>query len=239
MSNVVSPLGASAALATFAVAPHAGEAFDEARRTAESRVAAARMVLTARTETSDRAARALASGGAVLRRAYADATVLAATVATRADAATIAAVLAASDADGSDEAKLAEAIAVGREVAARIRVAVALDVPWDVDAVADRLGAAAAAGRAAGLDAGEMRHALGLAATQAAGLGVAEAAAAGELARGKAAFDAVEGAALARAGFTSAAASIEGRRGLAALMAHDFDEAKLCDDLGQHWISAL
>jgi 2-methylcitrate dehydratase PrpD len=127
---------------------------------------------------------------------------------------------------------------VGREVAARVRIAIALDEPWDVEAVADRIGAAVAAARVARLGAAEMRHALGLAATQAAGLGTAEGTAAGEIARGKAAFDAVEGAALARAGFTSAPASFEGRRGLAALMARGLDEAALCEGLGQHWISA-
>ena len=75
-----------------------------------------------------------------------------------------------------------------------------------------------ATARLFGLDAERARHALGLAATQATGLGVAEPASTGDIARGKAAFDALEGAALARAGFTSAPASIEGRRGLIALM---------------------
>jgi 2-methylcitrate dehydratase PrpD len=223
----------------FAAAPHRGVAFDEARRTAASRLSAARMVLEAPTVTSDRAARALASNGAALRRAFVDATVLAGTAATQSDAATIAAALAAGDAAGLDDAEIVESVAVGREVAARVRVAVAFDEPWDVEAVADRIGAAVAAARIARLGAAEMRHALGLAATQAAGLAVAEGTAAGELAHGKAAFDAVEGVALARAGFTSAPASLEGRRGLAALMAQGFDEARLCEGLGQQWISAL
>jgi len=215
-----------------------GEAFDEARRTAGSRLSAARMVVEDPTATSDRAARALEASGAVLRRAFVEATILAATAATRVDAATIAAALAAGEAASVDDAEIAVAIAIGREVAARVRVAVALDAPWDVEAVADRIGAAVAAARIARLGAAEMRHALGLAATQAAGLGVADGAAAGEIARGKAAFDAIEGAALARAEFTSAPASLEGRRGLAALMAHGFDESVLCAGLGQHWISA-
>jgi 2-methylcitrate dehydratase PrpD len=238
MSSAAPPRGASEVIAAFAAAPHAGEAFDEARRTAGSRLAAARMVLEDPSENAMRAGHALASNGVVLRRAFVAATVLAATSATQADAATIAAVLAAGEAAGVDDAEIADAIAVGREVAARVRVAVALDEPWDVEAVADRIGAAVAAARIARLGAAETRHALGLAATQAAGLGVAEGTAAGELTRGKAAFDAVEGAALARAGFTSAPASLEGRRGLAALMAHGFDESALCEGLGQRWISA-
>jgi 2-methylcitrate dehydratase PrpD len=40
---------------------------------------------------------------------------------------------------------------------------------------------------------------------------------------GKAAADAIEASLLAKHGFTSAAASIDGRRGLAALMAYRFD----------------
>jgi hypothetical protein len=38
--------------------------------------------------------------------------------------------------------------------------------------------------------------------------------------------------------FSSAPASLEGRRALAALMASAFDEANLCDGLGELWISA-
>ena len=47
------------------------------------------------------------------------------------------------------------------------------------------------------------------------------------LACAKAAADAVEAAILARNGFTAAPASLEGRRGLAALMASNFDAACL------------
>ena len=231
--------GASEVLAAFAAATQSGNAFDEALRTAAARLSAARMVLEAPTATSERARRALASNGGGLRRAFVAATVLAGTPATRSDAATIAATLAAGEAAGAGDTAIVEAIAIGREVTARVRVAVALDEPWDAEAVADRIGAAIAAARIAQLDANQIRHALGLAATQAAGLGVAQGTAAGELTFGKAAFDAVEGAALARAGFTSAPASLEGRRGLAALMAHGFDEAALREGLGQQWISAL
>jgi hypothetical protein len=43
---------------------------------------------------------------------------------------------------------------------------------------------------------------------------------------------------LAKHGFTSAPASIDGRRGLAALMAYRFDAAAILDELGTRWISA-
>lgn len=229
--------GASEALAAFAVAAHAGDGFDEARRTGEARLAAARAVLVSPRDTAQRGEIALTSYAPVLRRAFADAASLHAVDAMRVDAATIAAALAAADLEQRDDPALAEAIAIGREIAARVRGSVAFDAPWDVEAVADRLGAAVAAARLFGLGADQTRHALGLAATQAAGLGVAEPAAAGDAARGKAAFDALEGAALARAGFTSAPASIEGRRGLIALMARGDTAASLIDGLGTRWTS--
>jgi 2-methylcitrate dehydratase PrpD len=238
MSSTAPVAGASELIAAFAAASHAGETFAEARRTAAARLAAARMVLEAPAASAERAARALASNGSVLRRAFAGATALAAVSATQSDAATVAAAIAAGEAAGLDDAEVVDAIAVGREVAARVRVSIALDEPWDVEAVADRIGAALGAARIARLDAAQMRHALGLAATQAVGLGVAHGTVSEELARGKAAFDAIEGAALARAGFTSAPASLEGRRGLVALMAHGFDAPALCEGLGQRWISA-
>jgi hypothetical protein len=238
MSSAAAPAtSASEAIAAFAVAEHAGEGFDEARRTAEARLAAARAVLVSPRDTAERAGLALASLAPVLRQAFVAATALTAVDAMREDAAIIGAVLAAGEYARCDNRALAEAIAVGREIAARLRGTMTFDAPWDVEAVADRLGAAAAAARLARLDAGHARHALGLAATQAAGLGVAEPTPAGFLARGKAAFDAVEDAALARAGFTSASASIEGRRGLAALMASSDSGAALIEGLGTHWFS--
>lgn len=54
---------------------------------------------------------------------------------------------------------------------------------------------------------------------------------------GKAAADAIEAALIAKHGFTSAPASIDGRRGLAALMAYRFDAASVVDGIGSHWIS--
>jgi hypothetical protein len=224
--------GASEIVARFAVAAHGGAAFDDALRAARARLDAARIALAAVTEPGSLAA-ALAPYGPTLRRAFVEAAVLTATPATHADAAVVAVALAADD-----EPAALEGIAVGCEVAARLQRALALDAAWDVGAVAARLGAAVAAARVLGLDAAAARHALGLAATQAAGLGAAEGSPAGDLAHAKAAADAIEGAVLARHGFTSPAASLEGRRGLAALMAAGFDSVALCDDLGRHWISA-
>jgi len=238
MSSLAPARGASELIATFAVTPHAGAGYDAARRTAEARLAAARAVLTSPRDIAQAARRALAAYGPALRGAFAAATSLAAVAAMREDAAVIGAVLAAREGDRCDDAAMVDAIAAGREVAARVRGAVAFDAAWDVEAIADRMGAAVALARLRRLTPEQSRHALGLAATQAAGLGVAEAAEAGWLGRGKAAFDAVEGAALARAGFTAAAASLEGRRGLFALTAHGCDDAALLGALGERWISA-
>jgi hypothetical protein len=42
---------------------------------------------------------------------------------------------------------------------------------------------------------------------------------------------------MAKHGFTSAPASIDGRRGFAALMAYRFDEASIIGGLGERWTS--
>jgi 2-methylcitrate dehydratase PrpD len=151
------------------------------------------------------------------------------------DAAIVAAAIVSSELAGRDAAHVVEAIAVGREVAARLERALTLDPPWDAVAVIAGIGAAAAAARAAALDMEAARNAIGLAATQAAGLGITEGTPAAALGSGKAAADAVEAALLARHGFTSASASLEGRRGLTALMASHLDESVLCGELGRRW----
>jgi len=235
MSSPGSGSGASEALARFVAAPHSGRAFDDALRAARAIVSAARTALRTPTETSQLASRALASYGAPFRRAFANATTLAAASGIGADAPIVAAAVESGDRMGRSEADILEAIAVGREVAARLERALTLDAPWDAAAVIAGIAAAAAAARAAALDADATRNAIGLAATQAAGLGVAEGTPAAALACGKAAVNAVEAALLARHGFTAASASLEGRRGLAALMGSNFDAALLCDELGRRW----
>ena len=229
---------ASEVLARFATASHAGPAVDVALQTARTRLIAALTALETPTATSELASRALASYGTPLRRVFAEAVTLAATPEARADAPIVAAALAASALAGRGETGAIEAIAIGREVGARLKRALTLDAPWDTDAVVAGIAAAAAAARAAQLDPVSAQHAIGLAATQAAGLGTAEGTPGALLACGKAAADAVEAALLARHGFTAASASLEGRRGLAALMGSNLDEAALLDDLGRRWFSA-
>jgi 2-methylcitrate dehydratase PrpD len=88
---------------------------------------------------------------------------------------------------------------------------------WSVPTVAAAIGAGLAAGVMLGLPEDQLRDALGVCATQAAGLSAAAGTDAGPLQAGKAAFNAVEAALLARAGFTSSAEPLDGRRGLFAL----------------------
>ena len=88
---------------------------------------------------------------------------------------------------------------------------------WSVPVVAAGVGAGLAAGVMLGLPEDQLRSALGVCATQAAGLSAAAGTDAGPLQAGKAAFNAVEAALLARAGFTGATEPLDGRRGLFAL----------------------
>jgi hypothetical protein len=235
--------GASDALARFVATPQSGAQYEAALGAARVSCAAALTALDQRGATLERAARALVSYGVRLRRAFLGATAFAGAetgAGARGDAAIVAAAMVSSELAGHDEdgENTAEAIAIGREVAARLTRALTLDAPWDAVTVFAGVAAAAAAARALGLDADAARNAIGLAATQAAGLGAVEGTPIAAIACGKAAADAVEAALLARHGFTAAPASIEGRRGLAALMGSTLDEAALLDGLGQRWFSA-
>ncbi|HWT05785.1 MAG TPA: MmgE/PrpD family protein [Xanthomonadales bacterium] len=238
MSSATSSAGSSEALAQFVAGAHTGAAFDDALRAAHACLLEAQTALHTPSAASELASRALASYGAPLRRAFTAAVTLAAVPSARANAPIVAAAVAASELAGRGEADVVEAIAIGREVAVRLERALILDAAWDVVNVIAGIGAAAAAARAAALGGDATRNAIGLAATQATGLGVTEGTPSGALAAGKAAADAVEAALLAHNGFTAASASLEGRRGLAALMASRFDERALCDDLGGRWFSA-
>lgn len=160
------------------------------------------------------------------------------------EAPVLAAVITIGDATGASEQAMAQAVAIGIEAAARLLAAVdssEFRARWNVASAIGIIGAVLAAARLYGLDATRARHALGVAATQSAGLAhnAAQAAvtAMAALETGKAAADAIEAALIAKHGFTSAPASIDGRRGLAALMAYRFDAAAIVDGIGTHWVS--
>ncbi len=135
---------------------------------------------------------------------------------------------------------VAAAAAVGIEAAARICAAVdsaEFRARWNVASAVGALGAVLTVARLLKLDETRTRHALGIAATQAAGLARNAGHAMAAIETGKAAADAIEAALMAKHGFTSAVASIDGRRGFAALMAYRFDAAAITDGLGDQWVS--
>jgi hypothetical protein len=88
---------------------------------------------------------------------------------------------------------------------------------WSPGTVAATIGAGVTAGLLLGLTGPRLRAAIGICATQASGLAAAEGTQALALQVGKAAFNGVEAALLARAGLTAPAEPLDGRRGLFAL----------------------
>ena len=153
----------------------------------------------------------------------------------------LAAVLAMGEQLAAAEDDIVAAAAIGIEASARLFGALDSDefrARWNCASSVGILGATLAISRLQRLDVARTRHALGIAATQAAGLARTAGHAMAALETGKAAADAIEAALLAKHGFTSAAASIDGRRGFAALMAYRFDAAALVDGIGTHWVSA-
>jgi 2-methylcitrate dehydratase PrpD len=114
------------------------------------------------------------------------------------------------------------AVAAGVRAAALVesRLIAATDpAGWSVPTVSAVIGAGVAAGLMLRLPSAGLRHTLGICATQAAGLHAAAGTDAGPLQAGKAAFNAVEAAHLARLGFTSSGDALDGRRALFALFA--------------------
>ena len=109
------------------------------------------------------------------------------------------------------------AVAAGMSAAAITETGLADWGGWSSGTVAAVIGAGVTAGLLLGLTESQLRAALGICATQAAGLAAAEATQAFALQVGKAAFNGVEAALLARAGLTAPAEPLDGRRGLFAL----------------------
>lgn len=150
----------------------------------------------------------------------------------------VAAALTAAELRGASGAELLTAVVAGMEVACRVGNGLCpshFDQGWHVTGTMGHLGAAAAAGRVLGLRPEQMRHALALAATQAAGHTEQLGTMTKSLHPGKAAADGLEAALLAESGFTGPEAPIEGRRGLAVLMAPTVDLAEMLRDLGTVW----
>ncbi len=109
------------------------------------------------------------------------------------------------------------------------------DRGWHVTGVLGHFGAAAAAGKLLGLDAGRLAHALGIAGTQAAGLEQSFGTMSKPLHPGKAAMNGLLSALLAREGFTGATAMLDGPHGLPATFLGVTDLGSAIEDLGKRW----
>ena len=118
---------------------------------------------------------------------------------------------------------VAAAIGAGMSAAAITETGLADWGGWSSGTVAAVIGAGVTAGLLLGLTERQLRAALGICATQAAGLAAAGATQAFALQVGKAAFNGVEAALLARAGFTAPDEPLDGRRGLFALFGQGRD----------------
>jgi 2-methylcitrate dehydratase PrpD len=149
------------------------------------------------------------------------------------------AALAVAEREGADGRALLLATILGYEVALRIGEAVNPSHYryWHPTGTAATFGAAVAAGSLLGLDAGRMRDALGSAGTQAAGLWEfnTDGAMSKHLHPGKAAFNGVLAADLAREGFTGAGRILEGERGFCRAMSTGPDLGRITDGLGTVW----
>ncbi len=241
MHNPVAHSRVSDALVTFATTPLADH---RAQAAAGRAVSQARASVTKAGDAGRQIADLLQSQGGAANVARVRAWVLGTVLATQAPSSpstpVLAAVIAAGEKLAASDDEIAAAAAIGIEAAARVLAAVDSEEfrsRWNVASAVGILGAALAVSRLLKLDDTRTRHALGVAATQAAGLARNAGEPMAAIETGKAAADAFEAALLAKHGFTSAPASIDGRRGFAALMAYRFDPASITEGLGTRWLS--
>lgn len=151
----------------------------------------------------------------------------------------IPAALAVAERERSSGRAFLRAVALGYDAALRIGEAVNPSHYryWHPTGTAATFGAAAAAGSVIGLTATQMLDALGSAGTQAAGLWEfnADGAMSKSLHPGKAAFNGILAADLAREGFTGATRILEGDRGFFRATTSSYDASRITDGLGQEW----
>jgi len=151
----------------------------------------------------------------------------------------IPAALAVAEREHADGRPFLLAVAAGYEAALRIGEAVNPSHYrfWHPTGTAATFGAAVAAGSLLKLNAAQMLDALGSAGTQAAGLWEfnADGAMSKHLHPGKAAFNGILAADLARVGFTGASRILEGDRGFFRATSESHDASRITDGLGTHW----
>ena len=151
----------------------------------------------------------------------------------------VSAALAVAEREGASGAAFMRAVALGYEAALRVGEAVNPSHyrHWHPTGTAATFGAAVAAGSLLGLDERQMLDALGSAGTQAAGLWEfnASGAMSKTLHAGKAAMNGVLSADLARLGFTGAPTILEGPRGFFRATAAQSDPSRITEGLGEVW----
>jgi 2-methylcitrate dehydratase PrpD len=151
----------------------------------------------------------------------------------------ISAALAVAEREHADGRAFMLAVALGYDAALRVGEAVNPSHYrfWHPTGTAATFGAAVAAGSLIDLDAKQMLDALGSAGTQAAGLWEfnADGTMSKHLHPGKAAFNGVLAADLAKVGFTGASRILEGDRGFFRATSTGFDESRITDGLGSNW----
>ncbi len=151
----------------------------------------------------------------------------------------ISAALAVAERERVDGRAFLLAVTLGYEAALRIGEAVNPSHYryWHPTGTAATFGAATAAASLMQFNAAQMLDALGSAGTQAAGLWEfnADGAMSKHLHPGKAAFNGILSADLARIGFTGATRILEGERGFFRAMSDTFDESRITDGLGERW----
>jgi 2-methylcitrate dehydratase PrpD len=124
---------------------------------------------------------------------------------------------------------------LGIEAACRVSLAVHpwhYDEGWHITGTMGVFGPAVAAGRLAGLNPAQMVAALGIAGTQAAGVREVFGSMSKPLHAGRAAQAGLVAAILAKGGFTSTKAILEGRRGVGEVMSSDRDLGRVTEGLG-------
>ncbi len=130
------------------------------------------------------------------------------------------------------------ALVLGIDVECRIGNAVFpehYDVGWHITGSAGVFGAAAAVGKALGLDAERMAWALGLAASQPVGLREMFGSMTKSFHPGRAAQNGMTAALLAASGYTSSAAALEARRGWLNVLSTRHDTRQITDELGERY----
>ena len=150
----------------------------------------------------------------------------------------LATALACAEAEPADGAAVTLAYLIGFEVSVALGVALNPDHytrGWHATSSIGTLGCAAAAASVLGLDAGQTRHALGIAASLASGLKENFGSMTKPFHAGHAARNGVFAAMAAREGLTASDAALDGRQGYAAAFSQTTLAPDAFDALGQRW----